>query len=292
MQKDFERTTQKDVQKVAIIGAAGKMGNRISSMLKDDPDYELLYVEAGEQGEARLRERGVTPTPKERAVREADVLILAVPDTLIGTVAREVVPALKPGAMVMCLDPAAPYAGELPERADITYFLTHPSHPPIFQDDPDPEARRDYWGFGKAKQSIVNALIQGPEEDYARGEAIASKMFRPILRSHRCTLEQMAILEPVLSETVALTCVDLMREAMNEAVRRGVPPEAARDFLLGHINVELAIWFGELDWQPSAGAMLVLEEAKKQVLRPDWKDVFEPEKIKESVKSIVSGKLS
>jgi D-apionate oxidoisomerase len=153
----------------------------------------------------------------------------------------------------------------------------------------DAEARRDRWGFGKAKQSIVNALIQGPEEDYAKGEAIATKMFGPILRSHRCTLEQMAILEPVLSETVALTCIDIMREAMNEAVRRGVPEEAARDFLLGHINVELAIWFGELDWQPSAGAMLVLEEAKKQLLKPDWKEVFEPERVKESVKAIVRG---
>ena len=26
--------------------------------------------------------------------------------------------------MVICLDPAAPYGGELPERSDITYFVT------------------------------------------------------------------------------------------------------------------------------------------------------------------------
>jgi D-apionate oxidoisomerase len=97
----------------------------------------------------------------------------------------------------------------------------------------------------------------------------------------------MAILEPVLSETVALTCVDTMREALDEAVRRGVPPEAARDFLLGHINVELAIWFGALEWQVSAGARKVLEDARKQLLRDDWKTVFEPERIKESVESIV-----
>jgi len=277
------------MQKVAIIGAAGKMGTRISGRLTGDPEYDLLYVEAGEAGAAKLRERGLEPTPTEGAVREADVAILAVPDTSIGSVAREVVPLLKPGAMLMCLDPAAPYAGELPEREDVTYFLTHPSHPPVFNDETDPEARRDYWGGGKAKQAIVNALIQGPEEDYARGERLAAKMFGPVLRSHRCTLEQMAILEPVLSETVALTCVDVMREGLREAVRRGVPEAAARDFLLGHINVELAIWFGELDWQPSAGAMLVLEEAKGQLLQPDWKRVFEPEEVKASVRSIVAG---
>ncbi len=34
-------------QTVAIIGAAGKMGERISRMLVDDPDYQLLHVEAG-----------------------------------------------------------------------------------------------------------------------------------------------------------------------------------------------------------------------------------------------------
>jgi hypothetical protein len=33
------------------------------------------------------------------------------------------------------LDAAAPHAGELPERDDITYFVTHPCHPPIFNDE-------------------------------------------------------------------------------------------------------------------------------------------------------------
>jgi D-apionate oxidoisomerase len=275
-------------QRVAIIGAAGKMGKRITGMLLEDPSYELLYVESGEKGLAALQELGRAPTPTDEAMRVADIVVLAVPDTLIGPVAREIVPQVKPGAMIMCLDPAAPYAGELPERADVSYFLTHPTHPPLFQDWASLEEQRDYWGFGTAKQSICNALIQGPEEDYARGEAIARTMFGPILNSHRCTLDQMAILEPVLSETVALTCVDTMREAMDEAIRRGVPPEAARDFLLGHINVELAIWFKALDWQISAGAWNVLERGRKQMLRDDWKEAFEPEKIKESVKAIVA----
>ena len=40
--------------------------------------------------------------------------------------------------------------------------------------------------------------MQGPEEDYARGEAIARAMYAPVMRSHRVTVEQMAILEPAL----------------------------------------------------------------------------------------------
>ncbi len=276
-------------QTVAIIGAAGKMGERISRVLVDDAEYTLLHVEAGEKGLAALAARGLPAVPIEDAARTADIVVLAVPDTLVGPITREIVPDLKSGAMVICLDPAAPYAGELAERTDVTYFLTHPTHPPLFQEFESLEAQRDHWGFGTAKQSIVSALIQGPEEDYARGEAIASRMFRPIMRSHRCSLEQMAILEPALSELVTLSCIDTMREGMREAVRRGVPEEAARDFLLGHINVELAIWFGAIDWEVSAGAKLMVQEAQRKLLRDDWKKVFEPESIKESVETIVAG---
>ena len=71
--------------------------------------------------------------------------------------AATVVPKAKPGAMIVCLDPAAPRAGLLPERDDLTYFVTHPAHPPVFNDETDPAARRDFFGSGKAKQAIVCA---------------------------------------------------------------------------------------------------------------------------------------
>ncbi|HEV2121259.1 MAG TPA: phosphogluconate dehydrogenase C-terminal domain-containing protein, partial [Chloroflexota bacterium] len=229
-------------------------------------------------------------TPAEAAAKQAHIAVLAVPDTLIGAVAEGIVPYLKSGAMVMCLDPAAPYAGKLPQREDVSYFVTHPSHPLLFNDDPDPEARRDYFGAGKARQSIVNSLVQGPEADYGRGEALAAAMFGPVLRSHRVTLEQMAILEPVLSETVAGTCLMIIREAMDEAVRRGIPEQAARDFLLGHLNVELAIYFNVLDWQLSAGAKKAIEDAKQQIIQPDWKKVFEPESLQASIAGILGDK--
>jgi len=273
---------------IAIFGAAGNMGTRAWNQLKSIPDYHLLPVEANEQGEKRLRERGITPVSKDKAVREADVVILAVPDVAIGPVASELVHFLKSGAMLMCLDPAAPHAGRLPKRDDISYFVTHPAHPPIFNDELDPEIRRDYFGSGRAKQAIVSALMQGPEEDFAKGEAIAARLFGPVLRSHRVTVEQMAILEPVLSETVAATCLTIIREALDEAIRRGVPPQAARDFLMGHLNIEVAILFDEIDWNFSAGAKKAIEEAKKDLFKPDWKKVFEPERLRESVAKITA----
>jgi hypothetical protein len=277
---------------VGLFGAGGSMGTRVVRALKNDPDYRLLCVEPGEAGQARLREAGVGSVPAEQAAREADVVILAVPDVLVGRVAGEMVPMLRSGTLVMCLDPAAPHAGRLPARQDISYFVTHPAHPPVFNDETNPEARRDFFGSGIAKQAIVCALMQGPEEDYKRGESVTRRIFGPILRSHRVTVEQMAMLEPALSETVAATCLTVVREAMDEAIRRGVPAEAARDFLLGHLNIALAIVFNEIDWQFSAGAKKAIEEAKKKIFRPDWKGVFEPESIRESVAAITGGKAA
>jgi len=272
--------------KIALIGAAGSMGTRALNSLKDDPDYKLLPVES-EKGEAVLRERGIEPVSQSDAVGQADVVLMTVPDILVGTVAEQLVPNMASRAILICLDPAAPYAGELPEREDVTYFVTHPAHPPVFNDETDKDARRDFFGSGQAKQAIVNALIQGPEEHYAKAEAIAAKMFRPILRSHRVTLEQMAMLEPAMSETVAATCITVMREAMDEAIRRGVPAQAARDFMMGHINVELAIVFEVIDWEFSDGAKNAIEEAKANLFQSDWKKVFEPGELLVSVNKIV-----
>jgi hypothetical protein len=64
------------------------------------------------------------------------------------------------------------------------------------------------------------------------------------MRAHRCTVEQLAILEPALSETLGTKFALALREATDEAVRRGVPKPAAIDFIIGHLTIELAIAFG------------------------------------------------
>lgn len=271
---------------LVIVGAGGNMGTRIGKTLARFPEkYRLLYVENGELGRQRLAERGLSSAPPSEALPQADAVVLAVADKAIKAVAAEIVPLVRPATLVITLDPAAPYAGHLPERPDVSYFVTHPAHPPVFNDEVG-EARRDFFGSGLAKQSIVSALMQGPEGDFARGEAIARDMFGPILRSHRVTVEQMAMLEPAMSETVAATCITVIKEAMDEVIKRGVPAEAARDFMLGHVNIPLAIVFGEIEWDFSAGAKLMIEEAKKEIFQPDWKKVFELDHLRNSVKKI------
>jgi hypothetical protein len=174
-------------------------------------------------------------------------------------------------------------------RDDLSYFATHPCHPPVFSDETDPEAQRDFFGGVKAKQNVVCALIRGTDEDYARGEALVRVMFAPVMKVHRVTVEQMAILEPALSETTSQTCLQVVREALDEAIRSGVPAEAARDFLLGHIRIQLAIFFNEVDVQFSDGARKAMDRARSQIIQPDWKKVFEPENIRECLDAITRG---
>ncbi len=271
---------------IAVMGAGGKMGQRLTRNLKDNPDYKTLYVEISEAGQASLAELGLSVTPQDKALEQADVVILAVPDALIGKICREIVPGLKSGTMVIGLDPAAGYAGVLPEREDITYFITHPCHPPLFGDETDPEALRDWFGGYKAKQSIVCALHHGPEADYARGEAVARTIYAPVLRAHRLNTEQMAILEPALVETLALTCITICREAMEEVIRMGLPEQAVRDFFFGHLRTTVAIVFGVAGFPVSDGAALAVSEAKNQIFQPDWKKILKIENIRESVQKI------
>ena len=271
---------------IALFGAAGKMGSRISRRLHENRDFQTLYVESGGGGVQRLAERGDDPTPPEAAASLADVLILAIPDKLIGKASQQIVPLMKPGAMLMLLDPAAPHGGELPERADISIFVCHPCHPPIVNDETDPEARMDFFGAIKAKQHVVAALMQGPEADYARGEAVVRAIFAPVMNVYRVTVEQMAILEPALSETVVLTCMVIITEAIQEAVNHGVPAEAARQFILGHMNVNVGILFKYIDAELSDGAKLAVSRARERIFQPDWKKVFEPENVMAEVKAI------
>jgi len=271
---------------VAILGAGGKMGFRLSANLKRS-DFEVRHIEISEAGRTRLRdELGVTCVEAAEGVPGAEVVILAVPDTLIGKIARSIEPMLKSGTMVVALDAAAPFAGHLPDRDDLVYFVTHPCHPPIFNDETDLDAKRDYFGGIKAKQNIVNALMQGPEEAYELGERIGRTIYAPVVRSHRVTVEQMALLEPGLSETVCATFLAVMREAMDEVVARGVSEQAARDFLLGHMNILTAVIFDEMQGVFSDACNKAIEFAKPQIFRDDWKRVFEPDEIAESIRRI------
>ncbi|MFK7856525.1 MAG: phosphogluconate dehydrogenase C-terminal domain-containing protein [Granulosicoccus sp.] len=272
--------------KIALLGAGGKMGCRLSKNLQNSR-FDVQHVEVSDVGKQRLKtELGITTVDADTALAGAEVVILAVPDTLIGKVAESISHQLVKDTMVIVLDAAAPFAGHLPERDDLTYFVTHPCHPPIYNDETDPQSKRDFFGGELAKQHIVSSLMQGPESAYALGEEIAKVIWAPVMRSHRVTVEQMALLEPGLSETVCASLLVVMREAMDEVVARGVPKEAARDFLLGHMNVLGAVIFDEVEGVFSDACNKAIEFGKPALMKDDWKNVFEPKELADSIKRI------
>ncbi len=97
---------------VTVVGAGGKMGMRVSANL-ERTTYTTFYAENYPPARDRVAAAGRTLTEPDEAVPLSDVVILAVPDVLLGEISAEIVPAAKPGAIILTLDPAAAYAGLL-----------------------------------------------------------------------------------------------------------------------------------------------------------------------------------
>ena len=275
---------------VAVFGAGGKMGFRVAKKLFD-AGYDLRAIEIGEAGKKRLTDGGIEPVGIDTGLDRAEVVVLALPDNVIGKVAAEIEPKLPAGTMLLILDAAAPYADDLPKnRPDLTYFVGHPCHPPLYNDETEWDARRDYHG-GVAKQAIVCALMQGPEAHYAVGAEICDAMWSPVTTTHRVTTEQLAILEPGLSEMLAMCMVDVMCEAVDECeTKYGIPRQAAHDFLIGHLNVEIAMWFGYSPKVPSDAALRLLRFGKSKIMREGWRDALSPAVVREAAELIVNAK--
>ncbi len=273
---------------VALVGAGGKMGQRIVRNIRNLPELKVRCVENGESGIARLQAEGLEVTDLSTAVADADYVVLALPDTALAKVSEQVAPLMKVGSTLVTLDPAAAHAGVLFRTEGVALGVAHPCHPPLWNDE-EGDARRDFFGGVLAKQHAVIALEDGSPDSFDEFESLVRAMYAPIMRVHRITVEQMAILEPAMAETVTAMLCTVIKEAMDEAIARGVPAEAAKDFMMGHVNIPLAIVFGEAGNPFSDGAKRIIEYGRERVLQPDWKKVFEPESVLDQVKTIVRG---
>lgn len=276
------------MSKIALIGAGGKMGCRLTDNFLKCPHYILDYLEISERGIQNLKERNVVLSNEEKAVPQADVVILAVPDVAIADVSHAVIPKMKPGALVMTLDPAAPLDGVIAHRDDLGYVIAHPCHPSVFNWEPEEKAFRDFYGGISAKQSIVVALMKGSEEHYQLGEKVAQEMYAPIDKTHRITLEQMAMLEPAMVETLAQTCMEVVKEGYDRIVELGVPEAAARDFVLGHLRIQIAVLFKEVNGTFSDAAYKISKRAKPILFRENWQKIFDMADIKQQVRDITN----
>lgn len=272
---------------ITLVGAGGKMGCRIAdNFLKTD--FVVHYLEVSPKGLENLRVRKLSPSDPATAVPVSDVVILAVPDVAIGSISRSVIPQMRPGALLMTLDPAAPLDGQLILRPDIACVIAHPCHPSIFNWEPTEVAFRDFYGGISAKQAAVVALLQGNEADYELGVEVTRAMYAPVNRIHRVTLEQMAVLEPAMVETLAQTCMEIVKEGYDRTVAVGVPAEAARDFVLGHLRIQIAVLFGEVNGTFSDAAYKISKRAKPLLFKEGWERIFDPADIREQVRDITT----
>lgn len=270
---------------IALVGAGGKMGRRIFPNLQKF-GYDFIGCEKDEAGLNTLIGLGIKAVTTEDAVQIADIVVFALPDAAIPKLSEKYVPLLKPGATVITLDPAAAYAGKLTLRDDCTFVVTHPCHPPLFGERNTPEEKADLFGGTAAEQDIVIALMQGDKKKFLEAEELCKKMFNPVRDCHRITVEQMAILEPAAAEVVIALCATIMKEAIDEAVRNGVPRPAAEAFLLGHIQIPLAIVLKSSN-PFSDAAMIAVDYGRRNVLKDNWKDVFKREKIQEVLREML-----
>ena len=86
-----------EVTKIALLGAGGKMGVRLSTNLKDTR-FDVDHVEVSEEGRARLKKTlGIECMEQGQAVSSADAVVMAVPDRLIGKILKTFVNDLRSG---------------------------------------------------------------------------------------------------------------------------------------------------------------------------------------------------
>ena len=270
---------------LSLIGAGGKMGCRITNNIKNS-DWRVHYVETSTAGVERLRGCGVSCSNADEALPAADVIIFAVPDVAMESVTREMAPKVKPGALVMLLDPAAPLDGKIAHRDDLSYFIAHPCHPSVFNWEPTEQGFRDFYGGVSAKQSAVCALMRGDEKAYELGIEVTKLIYQPVKTIHRVTVEQMAILEPALVETLAQTCMEIVKEGYDRVIAKGVPAECAHDFVLGHLRIQIAVLFGEVNGSFSDAAYRISKRAKPLLFKEGWQKIFEMDDIREQVRDI------
>ena len=263
---------------ITVIGAGGKMGMRISANFQKS-DYQVFYVENSPKAQDQVTAHGRELSDAASVVPLSDVVILAVPDIVLGKVSEGVVPQMKAGAILLTLDPAAAYANLIAHRDGIEYAVAHPCHPSVFLERYTKEEHADAFGGIAAVQHVAASYETGSDAQKAELSKVISVMYGPVEDVHWVTVTQLAYLEPTLVETVACMVGAFMKEALDETVKHsGVPEEAAKAMLYGHIQIALAVAFRATN-PFSDACMIAMEYGREKIVKPDWKQIFDQKEL-------------
>ncbi|KAA6103416.1 MULTISPECIES: phosphogluconate dehydrogenase C-terminal domain-containing protein [unclassified Pantoea] len=268
----------KALKTITVIGAGGKMGMRISANLQHSA-YQVFYCENSPQAQQQVTAQRRELSDAASVVPLSDVVILAVPDIVLGKVSQSVVPQMQSGAVLLTLDPAAAYANLIAQRDGIEYAVAHPCHPSVFLARYTKEEHADAFGGVAAVQHVAAAWESGSAEQKAELSKVISVMYGPVDQVHWVTVTQLAYLEPTLVETVACMVGAFMKEALDETVKHsGVPEEAAKAMLYGHIQIALAVAFRATN-PFSDACMIAMEYGREKIIKPDWKQIFDQQEL-------------
>jgi len=275
---------------VCVMGAGGKMGTRTSNNLVQRPDlFQVTLVENSPQGIENIRQRGLTVTPEREAIPNAEIVVFAVPDTMIRKLSEIYVPMLKPGAGMIILDPAAAVAREIVLRDDCTFGVAHPCHPSYFLDQDTYEARQDRFGGIAGKQDVVVSKIQGDDARFQQMVEVIRQMYSPVMNVYEMTSEQIAFLEPTLVEVLGASCLYAMAETVEKAVEKGIQREAAVSFMTGHIYNLTANFLGYIPGKPpvSDACKVAIAIGNRLVLRDDWKRIWDDDVLEKVIATML-----
>ena len=112
---------------VVIVGAGGKMGARAAEKIGKDSRFRVLLCESDAVRASQLEHDGFQVVSTESALPQADFVVLAVPDALIGRIARQLAPSMKSDGTLIMLDAAAAYVNELPDPGSLTFMIPPPA---------------------------------------------------------------------------------------------------------------------------------------------------------------------
>lgn len=272
--------------KIAVVGAGGKMGMRVSNNLAKT-DFAVNYVENSPAGQERVRDAGREVSALEDALNGAEVVVLAVPDILLGKLTAQIVPTLAAGTIVLTLDPAAAYAKQLFEREDIYYAVAHPCHPSVFYQRTTKEEWADTFGGIACPMEVVAAFEYDDPTRRELVEQVIRGMYTPVLEVHWVTVKQLAQLEPTLVETVACMLGQFFKDVLHEAVHTaGIPEAAAKAMFYGHIQVALANAL-QGDNPFSDACLIAMDYGRQTIIKEDWRKIFDDDDLDRTLEKML-----
>jgi hypothetical protein len=263
---------------VAVVGAAGKMGTRVSNNL-NLTDATIYYCEASPAGQERLKDLGREISEIDDVAGTVDVVVLAVPDTLLGTISEQVVPQMKAGSILLTLDPAAAYAGLLATKDGVQLACAHPAHPSVFLERTTPEEWADTFGGIAAPQEVVAAADGGDDATKERVAQVIKAIYAPVIDVHWVTVKQLAQLEPTLVETTGCMIGQFLKDSMDHAVNEiGIPEDAVKAIFYGHIFISLTNALrGSNPF--SDACLLAMDYGRETIINDDWKKIWDDSEL-------------